>query len=210
MLGEACLGGRVWWIVSEQLFPLCPGRFGKMRQTSWSESTQSDSVLILLPQKECQFFQTYHLHSEVFAMSSFSTPQVIIGDCLSPWYDSPLLSHLSSVSRSCSSHLMFCRGVSPPEHIQLIPYKSVICKRRYDLLCLFGYNLMSTLYSYFSGICGIRVFNLKIFVNEKEFSTIFSITLCQKLFFCNNGAAEIRTRCPLTLVSWHLFLDAKQ
>lgn len=82
MLGEACLGGRVWWIVSEQLFPLCPGRFGKMRQTSWPESTQSDSVLILLPQKECQFCQTYHLHSEVFAMSSFSTPQVIIGDCL--------------------------------------------------------------------------------------------------------------------------------
>lgn len=72
------------------------------------------SGLVLSSQRGCQFHQIHQLYSEVFAMSSFSMHRVTMGDC-SRVLDmiSPLLSHLSSVSPSCSSYLLPCSLLAP-------------------------------------------------------------------------------------------------
>lgn len=87
---------------------------------NWHAEWLEHSGLILRSERGCQFSQTLQLYSEVFAISSFSTPQVTMGDCVRVLDMILNYSHIYPLSPSCSSHLTSCSVLSASRHAQLI------------------------------------------------------------------------------------------
>lgn len=106
----------------ERLFPLCPLHVWEVKRSSRPESTHNETQTLLPSSRLSERMPISSDSSVVFWSVCHVVSWHVRRWLKSPWYDSLLLSHLSSVSPPCSSHLMPYSALTASQPIQLKTY----------------------------------------------------------------------------------------